>query len=409
MVRFAHIADCHLGAWRDPKLSKLVEEAFVQVIDRVLAEEVDFVIIAGDLFNTALPPIDSLKRAVHELERLKQAGIPVYFVAGSHDYSPTGKTMLDVLEEASLATNVFQPTSSDDKLSLKPVVDSATGVSLAGILGRAGQLDKELFARLDTRSLEELSSPKVFVFHAALKELVSEQISGPDAHSVSLLPTGFDYYAGGHVHVTEDTSLQGYSRIVYPGPVFPASFSELEDLEQGGFCLVDLEADKVTRVPVVVREVTRLFLDCTDLAPEEVTRKLVDEITESVSQKIVLIRVSGRLARGTTSDIDFREVFAACTRLGAYTCLKNTRGVSSPQLLLDEEAPVSSAQEIERAVISDYAGSVELSGVEDQESLLHELISVLGSSPGEGETKTSFEDRVVTDALELLGVDKPLS
>ena len=56
---------------------------------------------------------------------------------------------------------------------------------------------------------------------------------------LSLLPKGFDYYAGGHVHIVDDKQVEGYGRIVYPGPLFPNSFAELEKLERGGFYIVE--------------------------------------------------------------------------------------------------------------------------------------------------------------------------
>lgn len=405
MVRFAHLADCHIGAWRDPRLSHLVDEAFSDAVSLVLERGVDFVLIAGDLFHTALPPIDRLKRAVRELERLKRAGVRVYFIAGSHDFSPTGKTMLDVLEEAGLGRNVHQAVFDDDVLRLEPVVDPATGTSLVGVPGRAGQLDTRLYKSLDAAALGALSSPKIFLFHAALKELTPAHIR-MDSHAVSVLPSGFDYYAGGHVHVVEEQSLPGYRRVVYPGPLFPASFSELEELRGGGFCVVDLGADVVERVSVPTKEVVVLGVDCSDKSPSQVNDLLLSAAESVVEGCVVLVRLSGRLSSGTVSDIDFRSLFSLLERRGAYAWLKNTSGVSSPQLLDDEDVEVSSAVEVEREVFEQYSSEEELVGVDDVGSLMHSLLAVLGESQGEGETKKSYEQRVVSDALDLLGVNE---
>ena len=102
-MKFAHLADCHIGGWRDPKLRAANTNSFCMAIEKCLTEKVDFVLISGDLFNTAVPSIDSLRMTVEQLKRVKDAKIPVYFIAGSHDFSPSGKTMLDVLEHAGLA------------------------------------------------------------------------------------------------------------------------------------------------------------------------------------------------------------------------------------------------------------------------------------------------------------------
>ena len=101
-MKFAHLADCHIGSWRDPKLRDISTEAFVKAVDTCIEKEVDFILIAGDLFHTSLPSIDRLKQTVIKLKQLKDKNIPVYIIAGSHDFSPSGKTMLDVLENAGL-------------------------------------------------------------------------------------------------------------------------------------------------------------------------------------------------------------------------------------------------------------------------------------------------------------------
>jgi DNA repair exonuclease SbcCD nuclease subunit len=82
-MKFAHMADCHLGGWRDDKLTELGQKSFEKAIDICIEKKVDFVIIAGDLFNTAIPPIDSTKHCVNHLKRLQNENIPVYCIAGS--------------------------------------------------------------------------------------------------------------------------------------------------------------------------------------------------------------------------------------------------------------------------------------------------------------------------------------
>ena len=99
-MKYAHFADVHIGSWREPKLNNLSTMAFVKAVDHCILQGVDFILIAGDLFNTSLPSIDKLKTVVKKLKELRIKQIPVYIVAGSHDYSPSGKTMLEVIEEA---------------------------------------------------------------------------------------------------------------------------------------------------------------------------------------------------------------------------------------------------------------------------------------------------------------------
>src|SRR3989338_10614216 len=99
-MKFAHFADVHIGSWRDPRLANASTEAFLKSADMCFEKNADFILISGDFFNTSLPSIDNLKDVVKKLKETNDRGIPVYAIAGSHDFSPTGKTILDVLENA---------------------------------------------------------------------------------------------------------------------------------------------------------------------------------------------------------------------------------------------------------------------------------------------------------------------
>ncbi|HEA46477.1 MAG TPA: DNA repair exonuclease, partial [Candidatus Pacearchaeota archaeon] len=112
MVRFAHIADAHLGGWKQQPLQDLNLESFKMAIDVCIKENVEFVLIAGDLFDSAFPPIDILKETFAEFRRLKESKIPCFLIAGSHDYSVSGKTFLDVLEKAGFCKNVAESNKS---------------------------------------------------------------------------------------------------------------------------------------------------------------------------------------------------------------------------------------------------------------------------------------------------------
>ena len=107
MTRFAHIADVHLGGWKQPPLQELNFQSFVKAVDICIDNKLDFVLFAGDLFDSAYPPIETLKETFAQFKRLKEANIPCFLIAGSHDYSVSGKTFLDVLEKAGFCKNVL--------------------------------------------------------------------------------------------------------------------------------------------------------------------------------------------------------------------------------------------------------------------------------------------------------------
>ncbi|KKL26538.1 hypothetical protein LCGC14_2394310, partial [marine sediment metagenome] len=92
-IRFAHLSDCHLGAWRNEILNQMGYDAFTQTITNIIEENVDFVIISGDLFDISNPKVDVLDLAVRELKKLHDKNIPVYGIMGSHDFSPSDNSM----------------------------------------------------------------------------------------------------------------------------------------------------------------------------------------------------------------------------------------------------------------------------------------------------------------------------
>ena len=113
-MKFAHLADCHLGSWKHPEMQKLNAKAFNFSIDKCISEKVDFVLITGDLFDSAIPPIDVLKEATAKLKELKDNNIECFVVPGSHDFSVSGKSMIHVLEKAGICYDVSKPFENNE-------------------------------------------------------------------------------------------------------------------------------------------------------------------------------------------------------------------------------------------------------------------------------------------------------
>jgi DNA repair exonuclease SbcCD nuclease subunit len=145
-MRFGHIGDCHLGGWREPEMLNLNTLSFQHAVDKFIKEKLDFVLIAGDLFDSAYPPIEVMKEAFNEFRKLKEANIPVFLIAGSHDYSVSGKTFLDVLEKAGFARNVFQPEDRGGSIVLNPVIYK--NVAIYGYPGKKSALEVDEIARI---------------------------------------------------------------------------------------------------------------------------------------------------------------------------------------------------------------------------------------------------------------------
>ncbi len=392
---FAHLADCHLGGWREPALRETNQKAFVKAIQRCLDERVDFVIIAGDLFNTALPPVEIIRLAVTQLKRLNDAGINCYFVAGSHDSSPSGKSILDVIESAGLAINLSKGTVNDQgQLVLKPVTDPKTGVSLCGLLARRNSLEKSYYESLDRTSLETLSGPKIFVFHGALSELKPDELAQAEAMPISLLPKGFDYYAGGHIHVVRESTLPGYNKVVYPGPTFPNNFAELEKLQHGSMFLVrDWNTEKIN---LDTYDVIPVDIDVTGMAAAQAQEAITDALPEC-NNAIVLLRVKGNLAQGSVGDLRFGEITSRCE--GAIAVLRNTSALSGAEF---EEVAIGTLDDIEEKLAEEHAGKSGLLSVGEEKTLIKVMMETLGRERSDGEKVGDYESSLVLESENVL-------
>ncbi len=404
-MKFAHIADCHIGAWRDPKLKELPMQAFEKAIDKSIEENVDFVLISGDLFNTSLPGIDYLKRVVKKLKKLKQEEIAVYIIAGSHDFSPSGKTILDVLEEADLAENVVKGSVENDKLKLKFTVNKKTGAKITGMLGKKGMLEKSYYQSLDKTNLEKEDGFKIFMFHSAISELKPKELEKMDSNPVSFLPKGFDYYAGGHVHIVKESSLEGYKNVVYPGPLFPNNFLELEKLEKGGFYIYD--NGKINYEPIQIKNVFLININAEHKTPE----KVMDEFHEKIKNKefydtIVLVRIEGTLEQGKPSDISFREIYDTLNKKGNYYVMRNTNKLKSKEFE-EIKTETGTTEEIEEKIIKEHLGQINVDKFDKkkEEELTKRLMDLFSAEKHEGEKVYEFEDRLKKEISKVLGID----
>jgi DNA repair exonuclease SbcCD nuclease subunit len=392
------MADCHLGAWAEqPKLKELGVLAFEKAISICINRNVAFILISGDLFNTAIPSIEVIKSTASILKKAKDHNIDIYTIPGSHDFSPSGKTMLDVLEEAGLLKNVESRDSfTTDK----------TGTKLVGILGLRGGLEKEQYRNLHPIIHSEKGF-KIFLFHTALEELKPKDLEKVNCMSTAELPGNFAYYAGGHVHYILETRHKD-GKLVYPGPLFPNNFKELEELKHGGFYIVDVEQEafhsqgtgssflRAEYVPLSLKEVLSVEINSNNKTPQQLEREIGS--IRNFNDKILLLRFNGILSSGTPSDLNFREISKNFS--SAYALLKNTTKLfakESPEL----SSSASSMEEMEEDAIKK---SITGSGIfENEEEMIHKLLLALNKEKKEGEKNADFEARVLSDIKISLG------
>lgn len=385
-MKFAHLSDCHIGGWHESNLRDVNLRSFQKAIDICIEEHVGFVLIAGDLFDTALPSIDIIKETARILNKLKGYDIGVYVIPGSHDFSASGKTMLDVLENAGLLHNVMK---FEEGNKLRFTLDK-TGVKLTGFYGKKGGLELSEYEKLVKDHLELEDGFKIFMFHSLLNELNVGKFEIIEGITISMLPKNFHYYAGGHPHFVYNKHFGGYGIFAYPGPIFPNNFQELEELKCGGMYIVDVNNGKLEleHVKLNVIEVDSYLISAENKTAKEIEEEIISRIKD-FQNKIITIRLDGCLKTGKTSDINFNYIKDKLQ--GAYCVLRNTSKLTSKEF---EEIEVSytNTNEIEDLIIKEHAVKSKF-GYE----FIKNLMKNLDKEKGEGEKNSDFELRIIKD------------
>ncbi len=395
MVKFAHLADCHLGCWRQEELQKLNFQSFQKIIERCISEKVDFILLAGDLFDSAYPSIEILKDSFAEFKKINDAKIPVYLIAGSHDFSASGKTFLDVLEKSGFCKNVENYEIEDEgKIRLIPTFHK--DIAIYGYPGKKSGMEVE-----DLRKVyfDSINQSTIFMIHTTIKDVVGT--IPMDSIEKEKLPLA-NYYAMGHIHQRFEGELAN-SRYVYPGPTFPANFQELSDLKCGSFVIVEMEGQKTKTktIKIPLKEIAYVEIQLKNGLTA--TQEIISELDKlNLNEKIVLLRLKGILDQGKTGDIKFNEIEEFARKKNAYSFLRNL----SKLKLRDSEFQIESAEvkdveRIEGEVFREYS---EKNPNISFNKYLPQLMNTLSIEKNEDEKSTTFEDRLISELKNIFEI-----
>lgn len=395
MVKFSHLADCHLGGWRQEELQNINLKSFKKAIDISLEEKVDFVLIAGDLFDSPYPPIEILKETFAEFKRLKDANIPVYLIAGSHDFSASGKTFLDVLEKAGFCENVQKfEIDENEKIKLKPTFFQ--DIAIFGYSGRKSGMEIEDLKKVYFDSVHPFS---IFMIHSTIEEVVDP--NHMDSINKFDLPIA-NYYAMGHIHKVFKKEERN-STFVYPGPIFPNNFQELVDLGSGSFEIVELERGLLKSRNIKLPIIERIFLEVKIDNGLTATEKIISEIDRlNLKDKIFLLKVSGNLITGKSGDIKFNEIEEFVKKKEALIFLRNISSISNQDEEL--EIDVREMDNIEEKIFADY----NLKNPHNFNKFLPNLLRALSLEKNEDEKISLFESRLISETKDALNLGEIL-
>ena len=384
MVRFAHISDVHLGGWKQQPLQDLNFQSFQKAISKCIESRLDFVLVAGDLFDSAYPPIEILKGAFAEFRKLKDAKIPCFIIAGSHDYSVSGKTFLDVLEKAGFCKNVTDYEELEDSILLNPTIYQ--NIAIYGYPGKKSGLEID-----DLRKIKLNDTPgmfKIFMLHTTIDK--AKGTLPIDSLEIENLPKA-DYYALGHLHIDFQ-----YENFVYPGPLFPNNFQELEDLNHGSFYIIDTEAESsLQKIDLKIKQIEPIEIKIRNAITA--TDDIIAELNKrDIEDKIILLRVKGELEKGKNSDVKFQQIEEHAKKKGAYFMLRNTHDLKTKEVEL--EVDVQNTENIEEETVKVYSEQ----NPSDFNSLIPTLMNTLSLEKQEDEKSEIFTNRLLDGVKKVL-------
>ena len=290
-LTFIHAADLHLGApfrglralsdaWAARLLTAL-SEAYDRVIEAALTREVDFVVMAGDIFDNARPSYGDYLHFFAGLRRLEEAGILVYLITGNHDpYTSWQHDSFSLPSNAGMLPG-DRPGFALYERDGRPLCI----VGGRGYYNQTWPADECIAEGVTRRAAEEAlvqrypevaSAPfAIGVLHTGLN---LDNLKAPVAPS-TLMNAGMDYWALGHIHLRYAYPSFEDPRLVFSGCIQGRDINETG--ERGIYHVTLTEGARNTIEPIPTASVVwqRMRVDVSDCANlPAVTDKIMREL-----------------------------------------------------------------------------------------------------------------------------------
>lgn len=245
-MRFVHAADLHLdspmkGLWAYPgapvdAMRGATRLALESLVDFCLAERVDLLVIAGDVFDGDWKDFRTGLYLVSQLARLREAQIPIVMIRGNHDAASVVTKSLRLPDGIHQLSHERAETVRFDDLGVAVHGQSFASRSVTDNL--AGGYPKPLPGLLN-----------IGLLHTCLGGYADHENYAPCALE-ELASHGYDYWGLGHIH--ERAVLHAEPYVVFPGNLqgrhareCGAKGATLVELDDGELRLTELTFDHV--------------------------------------------------------------------------------------------------------------------------------------------------------------------
>jgi exonuclease SbcD len=262
-MRLLHTSDWHLGRSLHRADLRAAQAAFLDhLVDTARAEKVDAVLVSGDVYDRAVPPVDAVELCEDALNRLHDTGTRIVLISGNHDSARRlgfGSGLLDkagvhlrtrpgalarpvMLEDESGPVAVYGiPYLEPDAVRTELPGEAQRGH--AGVLGQAIDL---IQADAQARGVRRrVVMAHGWVTGGAASESERDITVGGVGQVPKELFDGFSYVALGHLHGQQTVA----ENMRYSGSPLPYSFSEAS--HRKGSWLVELDGEAMVRAELV--------------------------------------------------------------------------------------------------------------------------------------------------------------
>ena len=356
MLRLLHTADVHLGA-RHADLGEQAAAqrerqfaAFRATVDLAIAEKVDVVLIAGDLFDSNTQPRRSVERVAAELKRLVDARIRTVLIPGTHDVYDRA-SVYRVHDLKALAGS----TSEDDLVTLLTPDRREVRLDSCGIVVHARVFPTKRAPHSPLRDLRIERRPDDPTWHVGMVHGAVAIPGRTDHDEVVVTPeeiagTGLDYFALGHWHSTQQGTA-GPTIWAYSGAPEPVAVSQdgagkvllVTCDDTGGTRSVKAEARQVGRT-----QFQKMDIDAVSIADQPA---LIERLGLLADPDLILdVRLTG--VRPDELDVSTDEVE---NQLKGRFLRVRVRDASVPSLT---EGALPSAETISGAFIRNVEGRI---------------------------------------------------
>ncbi len=232
-MKFAHLADIHLGYKQFNREERYKDffNAFEDAVNKIIDQNCDFVLIAGDLFDS-IPKPHVINDTIEILRKLKKENIPVFAIEGNHDKTERVISPVFLLSNVGLINYVgfsrYKAKGEYNKYDQIGNVYLNYGVyEKIGIYGISYRRDKENIKKLLSYIKPNEDYNILLLHQTVLDDNLKNMMYIPDIDiSYSELSSYcFDYIAIGHIH---KRYIFPNKKIAYSGSLEMCSMSECD-------------------------------------------------------------------------------------------------------------------------------------------------------------------------------------